>query len=340
MGNTTGPQDDLGASGDQVANLQLENPMRRFVLGALGGGVALAGCSGGSVAQSLPATAAAAGQDEPFNAANRMQVFPNGQLDSGEPWVAEQRGNFDLTDPRQANLAKLKMTNNLIGVRTYIPMFIRLMIARENEPGGVLLGAAGMFTWQLQVPDPAEFPDLPEGTIQMRSHYNSVYLDPKTMAPVETLWNPFKNVEMKLQDLLFAENFLSYPLGGSLFVEEPQFANDPPQVPKMPQFQDFGDELILFQGGTYMEPGKHQPRFTENMWASSKAEVMDPAKSLIDLRYTFTGANKAWEKAWAGYDKNDEDLLIDLAMGKKVHSLDNLPRVHREFIADKYPERM
>ena len=315
----------------------IENPMRRVVLGALGSSVVLAGCAGRGMAQNAPATAS---EGETFNAADRMQVFPNGQLDSNEPWVADQQGNFDLSDPRQANLAKLKMTNNLVGKRTYIPMFVRLMIARENEPGGVLMGAAGMFTWQLQVPDPKEFPDAPKGTVQMRSHFNSVYLDPKTMEPVETLWNPFKKVEMKLQDLLFAENFLSYPLGGSLFVEEPQFSNDPPEVPKMPQFHDFGDDLMLFQGGTYMEPGKHQPRFTENMWVSNRGDVMNPDKSLIGMKYNFTGVNKAWEKSWAGYDMSDEDLLVDCAAGKKVHSLDELPRVHREFIAERYPERM
>ncbi|MEM7702393.1 MAG: hypothetical protein AAF251_10690 [Pseudomonadota bacterium] len=320
-----------------VKSDRVENPMRRIVLGALGSGVVLAGCSGRGLAQEPPPPSAA---KEVFNAADRMQSFTNGELDSGEPWVADQRGNFDLTDPLQARLAKLKMTNNLVGERTYIPMFVRLMIARENEPGGVLLGAAGMFTWQLQVPDPAEYPNVPPGTALLRSHFNSTYLDPNTMEPVETLWNPFKKVEMKLQDLLFAENFLNYPLGGSLFVEEPQFANDSPDKPMIPQFQDFGDDLILFQGGTYSEPGPHQPRFTENMWVSNKADVMDPAKSLIDLRYSFTGANKAWEKTWAGYNMNDQDLLIDLAVGKKVHSLDDLPRVHREFIAGKYPERM
>ncbi len=319
---------------------KIENPMRRIVLGAIGGGIALAGCTGRSMAETAQGAAATTADDEVFNAANRMQVFPNGQLDSNEPWVASKHGNFDLSDPRQANLARLKMTNNLVGKRTYIPMFVRLMVAREDLPGGVLMGAAGLFTWQLQVPDPTEFPDIPEGTIQLRSHFNSVYLDPVTMEPVETLWNPFKKVEMKLQDLLFAENFLTYPLGGSLFVEEPQFSNDPPNVPKMPQFQDFGDDLILFQGGTYTEPGPHQPRFTENMWVSSMADVMDPAKSLIDMRYSFAGANKAWEKSWAGYDMDDEDLLIDLAVGKKVHSLDDLPRVHRAAIAERYPERM
>ncbi len=319
---------------------ELENPLRRFALSALGGGVALAGYGGIVQAQAAKAAKAPPAKEEVFNAANRMTAFPEGRIDDGEPWVADQKGNFDLSDVRQAVLAKHKIMRNLVGARTYIPMFVRLVVGRENQPGGVLLGAAALFTWQLQVPNPAKFPNVPKGTVHMRSVYSSVYLDPKTMEPVKTLWNPFKKVEMKLHDLLFAENFLFFPLGGRRFVEEPEFSSDPPDVPVMPQFQTFGDELVHFGGGTYSNPGKHQPRFTENMWVSKMADVMDPAKSLIDMRYSFAGSNKAWEKAWTGFGMDDEDLLIDLAMGKKIHKLDDLPTVHRKFIADKYPERL
>ncbi len=68
-----------------------------------------------------PRRAAPAAPAEPvFNAYDRTKRFTNNEMDSGTHWVASQLGNFDLEDPKQNHLAKLKMTNNLIGRRTYI----------------------------------------------------------------------------------------------------------------------------------------------------------------------------------------------------------------------------
>ena len=312
-----------------------QDPVRRMMVSALG---AMAGAlvfNKGALAQENDGS-----EEEVFNAYNRTRSFEKNEMDSGTPWVAPQLGGFDLADPVQSNLAKFKMTNNLVGARTYIPMLVRLMIGREQYPGGRLLGAAGLFTWQLQVPDPAEFPDAPEGTILSRSMYTSTYLNPETMEPQETLLNPYNDKMMVLEDQRFIENFLFYPKGGALLYEEPQFVNDDPDVAKVPHIKDWGDELVLFMGGVYNEPGIHQPRFTENMWASPKDEVMDPDVEFVDTRYTFTGLNKAYEKPWAGYTTADNDIICDLAYGKKVHSVEALPDFHKRVLAEKYPNRL
>lgn len=326
-----------GIENDPNVALEEFDPMRRIFMTAMAGGAAMIGLSGCATA-----SAATKGQKLPpsvFNAYDRTKYFVDGEMD-GTPWIAPQLGNFDLEDPRQNHLAKLKMTNNLIGKRTYIPMIIRLMIAREDLPGGPLLGAAGMFTWQLQVPDPKVFPNLPEGSCILRSMYTSRYLDPATMEPVEYLKNPFNGKMMRLEDNVFVENFINFPLGGASFLEEPQFANDDPKAPKPKLFKRWGDDLILFQGGVYSEPGKHQPRLTENMWVSPYADVMNPNVGLVDMRYNFTGVNKAWEKPWAGYTMQDQDLLQDLAYGRKVHSVDDIPDFHKRVLVEKYPDRV
>ena len=320
------------------------DPIRRAMLSVLAGGAAmlgLAGAEGGQAATTRRRTPRPARPAAPvFNAYNRIKTFNNNEMDSGTPWVASQLGNFDLNDPVQNNLAKLKMTNNLVGKRTYSPMIIRLMIARENLPGGPLLGGAGMFTWQLQVPDPKVFPNLPAGSCILRSMFTVCYLDPATMAPVQTLKNPYNGKMMELEDQLFIENFINYPKGGSSDVEERQFSNDSPDSPKPKLFKKWGDDLILFQGGSYSEPGNHQPRFTENMWVSPYADVMNPNLGLVDMRYNFTGVNKAWEKPWAGYGMQDHDLIQDLAYGRKVHSVDAIPDFHKRVLLEKYPDRV
>lgn len=321
---------------DQTHDSAGVDPVRRMFVAAFSAGAAMSALGAGKRAHAQDE------QDEEaatFNAYERMREFKAGEMDA-TPWVAPKLGNFDLDDPIDNTLAKLKMTNNLVGSRTYIPMIVRMHLAREDQPGGLLFGIAGMFTWQLQEPDPEEFPDLPDGTVVSRSMYTSRYLDPDTMEPAERLENPYNGKMMDIEDNIFAENFLIFPKGGGRFVEEPQFADDDPDRPKLSLFKKWGDELVLFLGGVYSKPGKHQPRFTENIWRSNYRDVMDPERTLIDMNYSFAGANKAFEKPWAGYTEADSDLLIDLAVGKKVHSVDDIPDFHKRVLLERYPDRI
>lgn len=323
-----------------LSGADAHDPMRRMMLTAMGASFGALALVSGHV------RSANAGEDdgreddgEVFTAYERQREFVHNEMD-GVPWTAAQTGNFDLEDPRQNHLAKLKMTNNLVGRRTYIPMLTRQLVARENLPGGLLLGIASMFTWQLQVPDPEEFPDLPEGTALMRSMYTAIHLDPRTMEPVATLKNPFNGKLMEMEDYIFVENFLAFPLGGSRFVEELQFADDDPDQPRPSLIKEWGDDLVLFLGGVYSQPGRHQPRFTENTWRCAARDVMDPDVSLIQTNYNFLGINKAFEKPWAGYTMSDTDNLCSLATGKKVHSPEDLPDFHKRVLAEKYPDRL
>lgn len=321
---------------DQSHDSDGVDPVRRMFVAAFSAGAAMSALGAGTRAHAQDEQD---GQEATFNAYDRMREFKAGEMD-GTPWVAPKLGHFDLDDPIDNTLAKLKMTNNLVGSRTYIPMIVRMHLAREDQPGGLLFGVAGMFTWQLQEPDPEEFPDLPDGTVVSRSMYTSRYLDPETMEPAERLENPYNGRMMEIEDNLFAENFLIFSKGGGRFVEEPEFADDDPDRPKLSLFKKWGDELVLFLGGAYSKPGKHQPRFTENIWRSNYKDVMDPERTLIDMNYSFAGANKAFEKPWAGYTEADSDLLIDLAVGKKVHNVDDIPDFHKRVLLERYPDRI
>lgn len=340
---------DIKTSTPPANEADAHDLMRRKLLGALGSAAGILAIFPSAPARSQAQPAASKGLAKPagdgaagekvFNAYERTRKFQKNEM-AGTPWVASQKGNFDLSDPVQASLARLKMTQNLVGKRTYIPMFVRLMLGREDNPGGLLLGGAGLFTWQLQVPDPEQFPGLPDGTVLMRSMYTARYLDPATMEPTDKLLNPYNGKMMELEDSLFVENFLSFPKGGSRDLEELQFANDEPDAAKPRLIKKWGDELVMFQGGTYAEPGKHQPRFTENMWASNHKDVMNPEMPLVDTRYSFAGVNKAFEKPWAGYSTKDKDILCTLAYGRKVHRPEDIPDFHKRVLVERHPDRL
>lgn len=332
-----------GATGEGTPR----DPLRRALLGSmagLAGAAALApmgGVSAMAAKKDDPDAGASEGEEEAFNPTeSRPREFLNDEMNTGTPWKASKTGNFDLSDPFDNNLAKLKMTTNLVGERTYIPMLARMIFARENDPPVMALGVASMFTWQLQVATKEEFGDVPEGTAVSRSMYTASYLDPDTMEPVTELKNQITGKMMKVEDLRFVENFLHFPLGGTRMVGEEVFANDPAAKPRMSTIRDWGDELILYLGGLYTNPGVHQPRLTENNWTTSKAEVMDPDAALVRTEYALMGLNKAYEKDWTGFTTKDPEFFATLARGKKIHSAEDLPDIHKRVIAEKYPHRL
>ena len=326
---------------DTISNTPSHDPARRTMLAGLGGTLSWMAFGGTSaLAQEDKDQQGGAYTEEGFNAYFRQQGFENDELNSGEPWIAPQMGNFDVNDPYGNRLARMKMTSNLSGARTYVPMMVTFTIGRPQEPGARILGGAAMFTWQSQKPDPEEFPNAPSDSIIMRSLYTAVYLDPKTMEPVKRLENPLNGVMMELEDYMFFENFLFFAKGGSQLLEELEFANDPADKPKLDLIKKWGDDAMLFQGGVYGKPGIHQPRHTDVRWRCNWDDLMDPDKDLIESSFQISGVNKAYEKPWMGYDMDDPELLFPTSVGKKVHSIEDIPDFHKRVLVEKYPERV
>ncbi|MEM9879461.1 MAG: hypothetical protein AAF862_09320 [Pseudomonadota bacterium] len=312
---------------------------RRMLLAATAGtagaaAIAAAGCS--EAAQSNVEKPA----EQAFNSWERTKNFTNGEMDSGTPWVAPKQGNFDLRNAFDANLARLKIINNLVGERTYVPMVLRAISGRSEQPGGVMYGGYALFTWQLQVADPKEFPGVPEGTALQRAQYSCVYVDPQSMQPVKETRNPITGKMMQLNDYIFVENFLWFPNGGVGFVEEPEMANDDPNAVKMPHVRELGDDIMLTGDGIYSNPGKHHPRFTMALWRASLEQIMDSNRPLESAYYSHQGVSKAYEKPWTGHTVDEDVIIGTLASGKKVHSVDDIPDTHKRLILEKYPDRV
>ena len=261
----------------------------------------------------------------------------------GEPAVFDKtlRGNFDLDDSLGNRQATLKVTNNLVGARTYIPMFGRVYLGPQGKPGAAVHGMLGLWTWQLQWPDPERFPDVPEGTVVQRAAYTGVMTDPFSFEPVDTVYNHHLQQDVKTQNSLFAESYLFFPNGTGSSLDRPEFMDGPEQRRRaMNPYVRWGSDLSIFLAGLFQNEGPNQPRMDGSIWTTDYKGVMDPNKDRVTTDYNFSGLMRAWERPWLGHDRGDDTQILFNVKGTKLHSVDEFPEIMKKHVVDVYPERV
>jgi hypothetical protein len=261
----------------------------------------------------------------------------------GEPAVFEDklRGNFDLNDPYGNRMATLKATNNLSGKRTYIPMFGRVYLGPQGKPGSAIHGFLGLWTWQLQWPDPKKFPKVPKGTVVQRAMYTGVMTDPVSFKPTGKVYNHHLKKEVETRDSAFAESYLFFPDGTGSSLDRPEFMDSPEQreAAKNPYVR-WGKDLSIFLAGLFQNEGPNQPRMDGSIWSGDYTRIMDPKDDLVPVDYNFAGLMRAWERPWMGHAKGDDTQLLFNVKGTKLHSVDDFPDIVKEHLVKKYPDRV
>jgi hypothetical protein len=263
-----------------------------------------------------------------------------------EPGVIGGKPPFDLKDPMQNWFALMKTTNNLVGARTYVPMFMRVFFCPQGKAGFPLYTSYGMWTFQFQKPDPAKLPntikDLQPNDVVQRALYTGIICDPFTFEPVEEIDNPYVGKKVMVRDSVFAESWL-LRAGGRGFegIDRPGFREDNPERARRgtPNVR-FGDEISFNIAGILKTEGPLQPRVDGSFWTVKYDELMDPKKDLIKARYGFAGISRARERKWLGVSDTDESQLLFNTQGWKVHSVDDIPDAVKATVLKKYPDRI
>lgn len=334
---------------DDVDNLEtskdvfdgVRNLGRRSALLAMGGmAAAVAACQAETPAQA---------QSDEKDSAPEEELKPDGPDKSrltekqwaGEPWVAEKQGNFDLSDERDNRLATLKMTNNLVGKKTYVPMFSRAILGPQGKGGAVAYGHMGFWTWQMQVASKEEFPDAPDGTLVQRAMYTGMILDPVTYEPTDSIYNAILDRNVTPVDSTFAESYLFYPKGGTNSVDRDNFIiDDPDEKKELKPTVRWGDQIATFLDGIFQMDGPFQPRVDNSIWTSNYNDIMDPKKPLVETDYNFGGLLFAWMRPWLGHGKDDRTQVLWNVKGTKMFDPDQFPELVRKHLVEKYPERV
>jgi len=262
---------------------------------------------------------------------------------NGNPAVfdAAERGNFDLEDPKGNRLATLKVTNNLVGKKTYVAMMGRVFLGPQGKAGAAIHGFLGLWTWQLFWPDPKEHPNAPPGTVQQKAMYTGVMTDPTTFKPAAKVYNHYLKKEVETKDSAFAESYLLFPKGGGTSIDRPEFMDsDSVRKSQLNPYVRWGNDLSIYLTGIFQNEGPNQPRMDGSCWTSDYKRVMDPKDELVTTDYNFAGLMRAWERPWIGIGKDDNAQILFNTKGTKVHSVDDFPDIVKEYLVKKYPDRV
>ena len=263
----------------------------------------------------------------------------------GEPGVIDFTPPFDMSNALQNWYSTMKMTNNLIGAKTYIPMFTRAYILPQGKPASPLFGSMGFWTWILQKPDREEFPDAQEGQLVQRALYTGRMLHPWSFEPVEELYNPVIDKMVKTEQSLWGESYLMTPLGGGesldreTFLDADQYTRDRIANGGLPKFR-FNNQISVILAGIFQGEGSFQPRADSSIWSADYDELMDPEKDLIKSEYNFTGIMRARNRRWLELGPDDPTQLLWSVKGQKVHSVDDFPEQIREWMQTEHPDRV
>ena len=263
----------------------------------------------------------------------------------GELGIIDANPPFNMKNALENWQATMKITNNLIGAKTYVPMFTRAYILPQNKPASVLFGHMGFWTWILQKPDPDEFPDAKEGQVVQRALYTGRILHPWSFEPVEELYNPVLDKMVETEQSMFGESYLITPAVGGESLDRDSF-RDADEYTKarienggLPNFR-FNEQISIILAGIFQGEGSFQPRADSSIWSTNYDELMDPDNHLIKTEYNFTGIQRARGRKWLGLAEDDPTQLMWNVKGQKVHSVDDFPDQIKDWVFDEHPDRV
>lgn len=294
---------------------------RRTVLGGLGAGFALASFLPlGSLALAAEKVRVPGGmqRDLPEDAGR----YPRAVFDVAYP--------FNLDDQLGYQYARMKAMQSLAGRTAYVAILTRHMLGLPGVPARPVVNELELFRMFMErLPEGS--PGAGEGGAVQRSLFTRLFLDPRTNAPIRETKNPFSDARIELNDTLFA---LTLPVKFEKArtvraineAEQPYF--------RFPPFVDF-ISLAIRSG-----EGPHQPSLDTSAWRANENELNDPNVTDVMAHYSYTALSKAALFDWSGYKNEDPAQIVTAKTGLKVNRVEDLPKLVRDAIIGKYPERV
>jgi hypothetical protein len=234
-------------------------------------------------------------------------------------------GNFDLDDPAERLLARIKVTASLTGERTSIYSVSRYMMAPPGRPSYQLFAEFDVRTiWIEPAPDSQSLP-------RTRALFTKIPVDPVTFEPIKDYYNPYIGKTLPVQPVLYAGAGLPIDLCGS--TPDIIYQQDKPHY-------RLGDDIVFVNFDPRNEDGPIQPHTDSAMLRVNFADLMNPAKGWVEAEYTIAAVRKASAYPWSGVQKGDEAQMLSMKMGRKVGRRQDLPPEFLRIFSSKFPDRI
>ena len=257
-------------------------------------------------------------------------------------WIPEQTGPFDLSRPLDNHYAFAKVQANLAGEYSWLAQYGWVLLAPPGQPAFPWLGKvmlAQIFVTAASddiVQDPEEHDYVLWGT------FNQVYVDPRTMQPIDRTLNPYTGQMIDIHSVDYADR-LAFRLGKSIVVPgvDPKFYDQPwdRDGGYLQHFIDTGHEISYTVLGAAQLPGPQQPRVDVALWTSQTDDIMDPAKRSIDCKRDYSSMMKASEYPWMGVNVGDQAQILTHLTGIKTQNTARLPDFIKPLIIDRFKGR-
>ena len=236
--------------------------------------------------------------------------------------------------------AYLKTINTFDGVTVFVPQFGRVMLLPPGKPATLLFNQIGLYLFHMSRPPSEMVKDRSEHTFLLTSKYTGFVVDPNTLFPLETIASPITGETLEVSESVFGDSFIIDPRGSYSALRPDYFyEKKPPGFVGKPYTQLSGDLCFLLEG-IFHDEGPHQPRGTSLIWRAKTADVMNPDMTRVPAAYDYQSLAFGWERAWMRFPKGDQTQMFWHVTGKKVFSVDDIPPLVRNLVAERYPERL
>jgi hypothetical protein len=239
--------------------------------------------------------------------------------------VFGKSGNFNLDDPRDRLLARIKINASLTGERSYIYNISRHMMCEPGKVPYQILAELELVTIWIEPTPGARAP------AKIGSLFTRIPVDPLTFQPISDYTNPTTGRTIALKPTLF---------GGTGLPLDP---DDPkPNIvfqQNKPHYR-MGDKLVIVNFDPNPQEGPHQPRVDSAMLTANHAEVMDPARGSVVADYCFSAYFPAPVYKWSDLPADDPARVFSMKLGRKVFRREDIPAEFQRTIIAQFPERV
>lgn len=292
-------------------------------LGSVGIGLTLAGCADTAIA----GTGAVTNNKAAIPAVPR-RVIDRSMWGKRPRATFKKTGNFDLSNPNDLNLARMKVLGSINGDKAYLYTISRHILCPEGKPPYPLFAEMELTTVWLERDD-----SISKDEAFVCAYFTRAAVDPTSFKPIDQYNNPYLGRTIEVKDTLFGGSGSKIDMG-------PNAPPNPITQNDDPHFRLGGDEISFILFDPRSGEGAFQPRIDTVVWSTSYRDLMDPETRNVRSSHSYSAVLKASAYPWSGITKSDPAQMLTMKTGTKVNSLADLPKEFQDRLVSRYPERM